>query len=102
MDSSNGNATATVYRYCGASTVFKPIKGGTSPTNPLFKQSTAGGHTLINLNVNLGKSNIRQLLNRAVTDNENSKEVQIHFSNSLPDDYMLQLTSEKRVIKAGN
>ncbi|MCQ3450452.1 terminase gpA endonuclease subunit, partial [Salmonella sp. NW615] len=102
VDSSNGNATATVYRYCGASTVFKPIKGGTSPTNPLFKQSTAGGHTLINLNVNLGKSNIRQLLNRAVTDNENSKEVQIHFSNSLPDDYMLQLTSEKRVIKAGN
>ncbi|HEA5031572.1 TPA: phage terminase large subunit family protein [Salmonella enterica subsp. enterica serovar Typhimurium] len=102
VDSSNGNATATVYRYCGASTVFKPIKGGISPTNPLFKQSTAGGHTLINLNVNLGKSNIRQLLNRAVTDNENSKEVQIHFSNSLPDDYMLQLTSEKRVIKAGN
>lgn len=102
VDSSNGNATATVYRYCGASTVFKPIKGGTSPTNPLFKQSTAGGHTLINLNVNLGKSNIRQLLNRAVTDNENSKEVQIHFSNSLPDDYMLQLTSEKRVIKVGN
>ncbi|MCQ7742828.1 phage terminase large subunit family protein, partial [Salmonella enterica] len=33
VDSSNGNATATVYRYCGASTVFKPIKGGTSPTN---------------------------------------------------------------------
>jgi len=102
VDSSNGNATATVYRYCGASTVFKPIKGGTSPTNPLFKQSTAGGHTLINLNVNLGKSNIRQLLNRAVTDNENSKEVQIHFSHSLPDDYWLQVTSEKRVIKAGN
>ncbi|EEX2218658.1 phage terminase large subunit family protein [Escherichia coli] len=101
VDSSNGNATSTVYRYCSSSTIFKPIKGGTSNTNPLFKGSTAGGHSLINLNVNLGKSNVRQLLNRAVSDSENSKEVQIHFSHSVPDDYFIQLTSEKRVIKAG-
>lgn len=102
IDSSNGNATSTVYRYCGSSQIFRPIKGAASATTPLFKQSTAGGHTLINLNVNLGKSNIRQLLNRAVSDNENSKEVQLHFSHSLPDDYMIQITSEKRIIKAGS
>ncbi|STF06847.1 Bacteriophage tail assembly protein [Escherichia coli] len=101
VDSSNGNATSTVYRFCSNSNIFKPIKGGTSNTNPLFKGSTAGGHSLINLNVNLGKTNVRQLLNRAVSDNENSKEVQIHFSHSVPDDYFIQVTSEKRVIKAG-
>ncbi|ENJ1221353.1 phage terminase large subunit family protein [Escherichia coli] len=101
VDSSNGNATSTVYRYCSASTIFKPIKGGASNTNPLFKGSTAGGHSLINLNVNLGKSDIRQLLNRAVSDSDNSNEVQIHFSHSVPDDYFIQISSEKRVIKAG-
>ena len=41
------------------------------------------------------------MLNRAVSDSENSKEVQIHFSHSLPEDYFIQVTSEKRVIKAG-
>src|SRR5690606_6367046 len=102
VDSSNGNATNTVYRYCGASPIFRPIKGAASATAPLFKQSTAGGHTLINLNVNLGKSNIRQLLNRAVSDSDNSKEVQLHFSHSLNDDYFIQLSSEKRIIKGGN
>ncbi|MFV9004381.1 terminase gpA endonuclease subunit [Raoultella ornithinolytica] len=102
VDSSNGNATNTVYRYCSSSKIFKPIKGGASATNPLFKESRTAGHSLINLNVNLGKSNIRQLINRAVSDDENSKEVQLHFSHTLPDDYFIQLTSEKRVIKAGN
>ncbi|EMX0834919.1 phage terminase large subunit family protein [Raoultella ornithinolytica] len=101
VDSSNGNATNTVYRYCSSSKIFKPIKGGASATNPLFNESRTSGHSLINLNVNLGKSNIRQLVNRAVSD-DTSKEVQIHFSHSLPDDYFMQLTSEKRVIKAGN
>lgn len=89
VDSSNGNATNTVYRYCSSSKVFKPIKGGGSATNPLFKESRTAGHNLINLNVNLGKSNIRQLVNRAVSDDENSKEVQIHFSHTLPDDYFM-------------
>ncbi|HGF9807859.1 TPA: terminase gpA endonuclease subunit [Klebsiella quasipneumoniae] len=102
VDSSNGNATNTVYRFCSNTKVFKPIKGSASQTSPLFKESKTAGHQLINLNVNLGKSNIRQLVNRAVSDADNTKEMQVHFSHTLPDDYMMQLTSEKRIIKNGN
>ncbi|WP_369115595.1 terminase gpA endonuclease subunit [Edwardsiella tarda] len=100
VDSSNGAATNTVYRYCNQFRNTKAIKGSSSPNAELFKTSKTGGHDLLLLNVNDGKNTIRRFLNQALDDSEHDTE--ILFSYSLPDDYFLQLTSEKKVLKAGN
>ncbi|WKS80408.1 phage terminase large subunit family protein [Edwardsiella tarda] len=100
VDSSNGNATNTVYRYCNQFRNTRAIKGSSSPISELFKSSKTGGHDLLMLNVNEGKNTIRRLLNQALDDTEHDTE--ILFSHSLPEDYFLQLTSEKKVLKAGN
>ncbi|WP_370550832.1 phage terminase large subunit family protein [Edwardsiella tarda] len=99
VDSSNGNATNTVYRYCNQFRNTRAIKGSSSPVSELFKSSKTGGHDLLMLNVNEGKNTIRRLLNQAL-DDSTEHDTEILFSYSLPDDYFLQLTSEKKVLKA--
>ncbi|WP_199639363.1 terminase gpA endonuclease subunit [Serratia sp. PAMC26656] len=100
LDSSNGNATQTVYTYCNSyNPLFKPIKGeGCSTTKPLFRSSRTGGHELQILNVNLAKSTINKMLRTCLVDKNNPP---IRFSEALPDDYFNQLTSERVDIKNG-
>ncbi|SJZ36404.1 Phage terminase, large subunit GpA [Pantoea eucalypti] len=47
IDSSNGNATATIFRFAGARKNVTAIKGSSSATSDLFKQSRTGGHELL-------------------------------------------------------
>ncbi|ENG6105867.1 phage terminase large subunit family protein [Serratia liquefaciens] len=100
LDSSNGNATQTVYTYCNSyNPLFKPIKGeGCSTTKPLFRSSRTGGHELQILNVNLAKSTINKMLRTCLVDKNNPP---IRFSETLPDDYFNQLTAERVDIKNG-
>ncbi|CAI1685405.1 Bacteriophage tail assembly protein [Serratia liquefaciens] len=95
IDSSNGNATNTVYRFCTRNKLFHPIKGSSSLTSEMFKRSTAGGHQLYMLNVNDGKNEIRKLLNTAVSDDADDTPVRMRFTHDLPQDYFPQLTSEQ-------
>lgn len=101
VDSSNGAATNTVYRYANQFRNTRAIKGSSSPVSELFKTSKTGGHELLMLNVNEGKNTIRRFLNQAL-DDTTEHDSDIFFSYSLPDDYFLQLTSERKVLKAGN
>lgn len=64
IDSSNGNATATIYRYASTRRNVLAIKGSSSASGDLFKASRVGGHDLLMLNVNEGKNTIRRLLIR--------------------------------------
>lgn len=100
LDSSNGNATQTVYTYCNSyNPLFKPIKGeGCSTTKPLFRSSRTGGHELQILNVNLAKSTINKMLRTCLVDKNNPP---IRFSETLPDDYFNQLISERVDVKHG-
>ncbi|HGW3443921.1 TPA: terminase gpA endonuclease subunit [Serratia marcescens] len=100
LDSSNGNATQTVYTYCNSiNPLFKPIKGeGCSSTKPLFRSSRTGGHELQILNVNLAKSTVNKMLRTCLVDKTNPP---IRFSESLPDDYFNQLTAERVDVKNG-
>ncbi len=100
LDSSNGNATQTVYTYCNSyNPLFKPIKGeGCSTTKPLFRSSRTGGHELQILNVNLAKSTVNKMLRTCLVGKNNPP---IRFSETLPDDYFNQLTAERVDIKNG-
>ncbi|MGN5981514.1 terminase gpA endonuclease subunit [Serratia liquefaciens] len=100
LDSSNGNATQTVYTYCNSyNPLFKPIKGeGCSTTKPLFRSSRTGGHELQILNVNLAKSTINKMLRTCLVDKNNPP---ILFSETLPDDYFNQLSAERVDVKHG-
>lgn len=100
LDSSNGNATQTVYTYCNSyNPLFKPIKGeGCSTTKPLFRSSRTGGHELQILNVNLAKSTVTKMLRTCLVDKNNPP---IRFSETLPDDYFNQLTAERVDVKNG-
>ena len=102
VDSSNGAATNTIYRFCSkkGNEIYKPIKGDGRTTIPLYKESTSGGYKFMLLNVNEGKNRIRKLLNAAINEEEHEGK-RIYFSYTLPDDAFLQYTSEKRVVKAG-
>jgi len=102
IDSSNGNATATIYRFAGSRKNVVAIKGSSSVTSDLFKQSRTGGHDLLMLNVNEGKNTIRRLLNGAVSEDREEMPTQLHFTNDLPDDYFEQLTSEELKRKGDN
>lgn len=102
IDSSNGNATATVYRFCSGKKLFTPIKGSGSVTSDLFKSSKTGGHELIMLNVNIGKTTIRRLLNGATSEQANDLPLQLKFSSTLPDDYFEQLSAEELKRKGDN
>ena len=102
IDSSNGNATATVYRYASTRRNVIAIKGSSSATGDLFKASRVGGHELLMLNVNEGKNTIRRLLNGAVSEDREEMPTQLLFTNDLPDDYFEQLTSEELKRKGDN
>lgn len=102
IDSSNGNATATIYRFAGSRKNVVAIKGSSSVTSDLFKQSRTGGHELLMLNVNEGKNTIRRLLNGAVSEERNEMPTQLHFTDGLPDDYFEQLTAEELKRKGDN
>ena len=102
IDSSNGNASATVYRFCAGKKLFTPIKGSASTTSDLFKKSRTGGHELMMLNVNIGKSTIRRLLNGALSEEADELPLQLKFTSALPDDYFEQLTSEELKRKGDN
>lgn len=102
IDSSNGNATATIYRYASNRKNVIAIKGSSSATGDLFKSSRVGGHELLMLNVNEGKNTIRRLLNGAVSEEWEEMPTQLHFTNGLPDDYFEQLTSEELKRKGDN
>lgn len=102
VDSSNGAATNTIYRFCNekGNEKYKPIKGDGRTTIPLYKESSSGGYKFMLLNVNEGKNRIRKLLNAAIND-ETHEGKKLIFSHSLPDDAFLQYTSEKRIVKGG-
>lgn len=102
IDSSNGNATATIYRYASTRRNVYAIKGSSSASGDLFKASRVGGHELLMLNVNEGKNTIRRLLNGAVSEEWEEMPTHLHFTNSLPDDYFEQLTSEELKRKGDN
>lgn len=101
VDSSNGNATQTVYRFCNRWSKYTPIKGSSSTTSELFKRTTTGGQKLQILNVHDGKMAIRKLLNFALSDEPELAPTQLHFSSSLPHDYFEQLTAEELKPKGG-
>lgn len=102
IDSSNGNATATIYRYASNRKNVHAIKGSSSASGALFKDSTSSGHSFVLLNVNEGKNTIRRLLNGAVSEEWEEMPTQLHFTNGLPDDYFEQLTSEELKRKGDN
>lgn len=102
IDSSNGTATNTIYRWCTGKPLVHPIKGSTSPNDPLFKKSTKTGQGLILFNVNAAKTEIRKLLNGAVSDFAEEMPVRIHFAHDLPDDWFMQMTSEMLKRKGEN
>ncbi|HBR4372963.1 TPA: phage terminase large subunit family protein [Klebsiella pneumoniae] len=95
VDSSNGNATATVKRFTSRWAKYHPIKGSSSTTAPLFKKSTEAGYKLQVLNVHEGKNNIRKLLNHMISDEPHLSPTQLKFSSSLPHDYFEQLSAEE-------
>ncbi|MDF2784208.1 MAG: hypothetical protein K0S95_743 [Pantoea eucrina] len=103
IDSSNGNATSVIYRYASIRKNVAAIKGSSSVNGPLFKVTrVAGQQNLLMLNVNEGKNTIRRLLNGAVSEEREEMPTQLHFTNSLPDDYFEQLTSEELKRKGDN
>jgi len=94
VDSGNGSATSTVYKFTARWSKYHPIKGSSSTTSPLFKKSTQDGYKLQILNVHEQKLTIRKWLNHAVSDEPEAATMQLHFSSSLPHDYFEQLASE--------
>ncbi|AFE59043.1 hypothetical protein Q7S_14140 [Rahnella aquatilis HX2] len=94
VDSSNGNATDTVKRFCTRWERYSPIKGASTTTCELFRTSTSAGYKLQVLNVHEGKTTIRKLLNMMISDDPSVSATQLHFSKSLPHDYFEQLNSE--------
>lgn len=95
VDSGNGNATQTVYRFCTRWAKYYPTKGASTTNGELFKKSKQGGHNLYILNVHDQKSTIRRLLNHMLSENPEDAPEQLRFSESLPADYMTQLNSEE-------
>lgn len=103
IDSSNGNASSTIYRYAANRKYVFAIKGSSSASSDLFKSTRVSGQQdLLMLNVNEGKNTIRRLVNGAVSEEWEEMPTQIHFTNDLPDDYFEQLTSEELKRKGDN
>ncbi|EKN4802471.1 phage terminase large subunit family protein [Yersinia enterocolitica] len=95
IDSSNGNATKTIYKFCNRWEKYHPIKGSSSTDHELFKKSVTGGQKLQMLGVHLGKLRIRKLLNSMIDpEKREHSPVKLYFSATLPADYMEQLNSE--------
>ncbi|UCT07443.1 terminase gpA endonuclease subunit [Enterobacter mori] len=95
VDSSNGNATDTVKKFTARWAKYHPIKGSSSTTSDLFKQSTQAGYKLQILNVHEQKNSIRKLLNLMLSTEAENAPIQLRFSSTLPSDYFEQLSSEE-------
>ncbi|EPY9616627.1 phage terminase large subunit family protein [Enterobacter cloacae subsp. cloacae] len=95
VDSSNGNATDTVKKFTARWAKYHPIKGSSSTTSDLFKQSTQAGYKLQILNVHEQKNTIRKLLNLMLSTEAENAPIQLHFSSTLPSDYFEQLSAEE-------
>ncbi|EAT9917015.1 terminase [Salmonella enterica] len=107
IDSGNGNATSTVYRVCGQyrqndEKILTAVKGSGQPHTELFRKSKTAGKEFILLNVNEGKNYIAKLISQSVSAEHENFANNIYFSGDLPDDYFIQLTSERRVFRGGN
>jgi len=102
IDAGNGNASATIYRFCSGKKIFTPIKGSSSANGDLFKPSRTGGHELVMLNVNTGKTTLRRLLNGALSEEAEELPLQLKFTEGLPEDYFVQLQSEELKRKGDN
>ncbi|WP_205955081.1 terminase gpA endonuclease subunit [Pantoea stewartii] len=103
VDSGNGMATKTIYRFCSQWKNLHAIKGSSQVDAPFVptKLSRVGGYELYNIGVNSGKTLIRTMFN------QNLKEgiyvpIRVEISdNSVPDDYTEQLMSEE-LKRSGN
>lgn len=94
LDTSNGRFTQAGYRICGGKWKnLHAIKGSSSGTAPIIpvKPTTTGGHELLMLGVNVGKTAIRELLTRNLKENPH---IGLEISETVPDDYLDQLLSE--------
>lgn len=102
VDSSNGRATKTIYRFCSQWTNLKAIKGASSVDAPYVptKVTKTGGYELYMIGVNQGKNLVRELLNRTVKNPTNTP-VRVEISDDVPDDYCEQLMSEE-LKRSGN
>ncbi|WP_250153470.1 terminase gpA endonuclease subunit [Cedecea lapagei] len=106
IDAGNGNAVDTVARFCKKHSqrnrpVFTAIKGNGNTASPLFTKSKTGGRELEMLNVNEGKNYMARLIGQSVHENAGNFANNIYYSETLPDDYFIQVTAEKREFKNG-
>ncbi|WP_247181562.1 terminase gpA endonuclease subunit [Escherichia coli] len=101
VDSSNGRATKTIYRFCSQWTNLKAIKGASSVDAPYVptKITKTGGYELYMIGVNQGKNLVRELLNRSVKSG--NTPVRVEISDDVPDNYCEQLMSEE-LKRSGN
>ncbi|EGH5214803.1 terminase [Salmonella enterica] len=92
LDTSNGRFTQAGYRICSKWKNLHAIKGSSSVQAPLIpaKVSKVGGHELLMLGVNVGKSAVREILARNLKDNPHTT----FEYGDVPDDYIDQLLSE--------
>lgn len=107
IDAGDGKSTNTVQAIAGqyrqhGDTVLRAIKGDGQVHAELFRRRKSSGKSLILLNVNEGKNMIAKLISQSVTEQHGDYASNIYFSASLPDDYFLQITSEKRIFKNGS
>ncbi|MDP8728353.1 terminase gpA endonuclease subunit [Serratia marcescens] len=99
----SGDNTKTVYRFCTQWSNLHAIKGSSNINAPLVpvKATQTGGYEMFSLGVNVGKSMIREILNRATTPGI-QKPIDIRISKTdVPDDYCEQLVSEE-LKRSGN
>lgn len=102
IDSGNGQATKTVYRFSSTWANIKSIKGHNQVDAPYIpvKITKTGGYELYMLGVNQGKNIVRELINRNTKLNVHKSET-LEISDSVPDDYNEQLMSEE-LKRSGN
>lgn len=103
IDSGNGQATKTVYKFASTWSNIKAIKGHNVVDAPYIpvKVSKVGGYELFMIGVNQGKNIVRELINRNTKANIHKSEILEISSNGVPDDYSEQLMSEQ-LQKSGN
>lgn len=103
VDSGNGRATKTIYRFCSQWKHLHAIKGSSSVDAPYVptKESKSGGYRLFMIGVNKGKDLIRELI---VRNTSTTLQTPVHLEISdqeVPDDYLEQLMSEE-LKRSGN
>ncbi|EDA3265513.1 terminase [Salmonella enterica subsp. enterica serovar Bovismorbificans] len=92
LDTSNGRFTQIGYRICSQWKNLHAIKGSSSADAPIIpvKPTKTGGHELLVLGVNVGKTAVREMLVRNLKDNPHTT----FEYGDVPDDYIDQLLSE--------